>query len=57
MDSLKCQTSTATPAEPGGLLVLLGGLPGAPPGQALAWDVASGSLLVTVDNAVIKLTP
>jgi hypothetical protein len=36
---------------------LLGGLPGAPPGQALAWDVASGSLLVTVDNAVIKLTP
>ena len=23
MDSLKCQTSTATPAEPGGLLFLL----------------------------------
>ena len=27
MDSLKCQTSTATPAEPGGLLVLLVILP------------------------------
>ena len=25
--------------------------------QALAWDVTTGSLLVTVDHAVIKLTP
>ena len=48
MDSLKCQTSTATPAEPGGLLVLLGPVPPARGllllGQApdMYWPVKGG---------------
>jgi len=49
MDSLKCQTSTATPAEPGGLLVLLAADPGLgglrdPPGQGHTQQSQSSSM-------------
>ena len=55
-DRRKCQTYTASPAEPGGLPVMLGEMPkGALPFDLLAFATTIGERYSMTQNEIIRL--